>query len=145
MDSMVDNKGFDILSYLNDMYMARVAPTIDVEKAGGYHNIHGNENDAKEEISENNKKRIHIPNAEIKHFQVEQQGDFEEYDEPANQSSGDEPTGEDGKGHNEILDEKIKKGGIGGSYTENVVKISENNPTKRLISSKQNISQDIII
>ena len=142
MDSMVDNKGFDILSYLNDMYMARIAPTIDVERAGGYHNIHDNENDAKEEISENNKKRINIPNAEIKHFQVEQERDFEEYDEPANQSSSDEPTGKDGTGHNEVFDEKIKTGGFGGSYTENVVKISENNPTKRLITSKQNTTAE---
>ena len=140
-----ENNNFDILDYLNDVYMNRVMPGIDVGKAGGYHNIHDNENDAKEEISENNKKRINIPNAEIKHFQVEQERDFEEYDEPANQSSGDEPTGEDGKGYNEIFNEGTQKGGIGGSYTPNVVKISQKKPTQNIAPPKKDIAEDIII
>ena len=79
---------FDILDYLNDVYMNKIIPTIDVSNAGGHHNIHGNENDAKEEINENNKKRIHIPNAEIKYFQVGQQEDFEEYNESTQDDTG---------------------------------------------------------
>ena len=119
------NQKFDILSYLNDLYMSKVTPSIDVLHSGGYHNIHDNNNKAEEQIEENNKKRIHIPNAEIKHFQAKQQGNFEEYNEPTDEGFGDEQSRKDGKGDYVISDETEQKGRIGGSLAEKVVKISD--------------------
>ena len=123
---MEDNTNFDILDYLNQTYMMKMAPELNIQQAGGHHNRFGDdEKDAKDEITENNKKRIHIPNAEIKHFSYQQQGDIEEYNEPSNESSGDESTGKDGKGYNEVSDETKQKGRIGGTLGEKTIKIGK--------------------
>ena len=129
---------FDILDYLNDVYMNKIIPTIDVSNAGGHHNIHGNENDAKEEINENNKKRIHIPNAEIKYFQVGQQEDFEEYNESTQDDTGTSKNkyiNQDGAGNNETSFKGTEERSISGSNPQDIVKISEKNPTKKLITT----------
>ena len=141
------DSNFDILDYLNDMYMNKIIPSIDVNNAGGYHNIHHNENQAQEEISEKNKKRIHIPNAEIKYFQLGQPEDDEEHYEEEDTSSSGEQSGEDGTGYNEVFSQGAQKGSSSRGYTDNIVQISEKNPIKKTISTggQQNPSQDLII
>ena len=96
---------FDILDYLNDMYMHKVAPDLHIQEAGGHNNIHGDSNQTDEKIMEINKKRIHIPNAQIKYFS-HQRGDIEEYNEPETSSTGKHKTRENGKGYDKSLDEQ---------------------------------------
>ena len=141
----MDNSEFDILDYLNQVYMHRMAPSIDVAHAGGHHNIHDNGNNAEEEITEKNKKRIYIPNAKIKHFQVRWEQDIEEHNEPEDAGSGGEQSGEDGTGYNEVSDERTQKGSIGGGYSQDVIQISDKNPTRKLLALQKDPSQDIII
>lgn len=112
------NQKFDILNYLNDIYMHKMASRIDVTKAGGHHNIHDNENTkAEEEIMEINKKRIHIPNAQIKYFSHQQQRDVEEYNEPETSSSTKQRTRKSRARHNKVSDEGEQEGSIGGNVT----------------------------
>ena len=121
---MEQEKPFDILDYLNTIYMQSTAPSIDVLRAGGQFNRFGDERkDAiDEEILEINKKRIHIPNAEIRHFSYQQQGDIEEYNEPeASSSKPVKRTRKNGARHNKISDEGEQERGIGGSITEKEV------------------------
>ena len=145
---MAQPRNFDILDYLNDLYLNRVMPGIDVGKAGGYHNRHGNENtDAAEEIEENKKKRIDIPNAKIRYFQLGYEQDVEEYNETGTESSSADGTENEqgGTGYNEIFNEGAQKNGLGGGYTEDVVKISENNPTKSIVQNAKTLADDLII
>ena len=116
---------FDILSYLNDMYMHKIGPQIDVQKAGGYHNIHDkdNKNGVDEEILEINKKRIHIPDAEIKYFSNQQQGDIEEYNEPETTSSPKYGARKNETRNNETSVETEQTGGSSGSITQEVIEI----------------------
>ena len=124
-------QSFDILTYLNDMYMAKLAPTIDVNKAGGFHNIHTNgQTKVDEEILEINKKRIHIPNAEIKHFSYRQYQDIEKHNEPDHSTDDTDDDGSNrrdelfkrkfqiGERCDKILDEAEQKGSSGISLTE---------------------------
>ena len=121
----MNNKPFDILDYLNDLYMAKMAPQINVQKAGGHYNIHDHDNNkAKEEIQEINKKRIDIPNAEIRYFSYQQQGDFEEHNEPETTPSPKHQSRKNGKRDHEIFDEgEQERGTSGGVAGEEVIEI----------------------
>ena len=102
------NDKFDILNYLNDLYVSKVTPQINIQKAGGYHNIHNNKDETnkdKEDILEINKKRINIPNAEIKHFSLRQQEDFTEYNESETTSPRRKQSKQNGTGYNEVSGE----------------------------------------
>ena len=116
---MDQEKPFDILDYLNTIYMKSTAPQIDVLSAGGNFNRFGDDekkDKIDEEILEINKKRIHIPNAEIKQFSYQQQGDVEEYNEPeATGTKRVKRTRKNGKRHNEASPESEPEGGFGGS------------------------------
>ena len=124
----MEQKPFDILDYLNTIYMKSAAPQIDVLHAGGNFNRFGDD-DRKdkidEEILEINKKRIHIPNAEIKQFSYQQQGDVEEYIEPkATGTKRTKRTRKNGKRDNEVSDEREQERGIGGGVAnEEIVEI----------------------
>ena len=124
----MEQKPFDILDYLNTIYMKSAAPQIDVLHAGGNFNRFGDD-DRKdkidEEILEINKKRIHIPNAEIRQFSYQQQGDVEEYNEP--EAGGTKPvkrSRKNGKRDNEASSETEQERGIsGGIANEEIVEI----------------------
>lgn len=122
---MDQEKSFDILDYLNTIYMKSAAPQIDVLHAGGNFNRFGDDekkNAIDEEILEINKKRIHIPNAEIKQFSYQQQGDFEEYNEPETGSSKRvKRSRKNGKRDNQASDEGEQETGFGGTVTEKEV------------------------
>ena len=122
---MEQEKPFDILDYLNTIYMQSTAPQIDVLHAGGHFNRFGDDEkkDAiDEEILEINKKRIHIPNAQIKQFSYQQQGDIEEHNEPETTSSKPvKRTRKNGSRHNEASVETEQEGGFGGSVTDKEV------------------------
>ena len=122
---MEQEKPFDILDYLNTIYMQSTAPSIDVLHAGGQFNRFGDDDRKQkidEEILEINKKPIHIPNAEIKHFSYQQHGDVEEYNEPqTTRPKRNKRTRKNGKPDHEILDEGEQEGGFGGSITEKEV------------------------
>ena len=119
---MDQEKPFDILDYLNTIYMKSAAPQIDVLHAGGNFNRFGDDEkkDAiDEEILEINKKRINIPNAEIKQFSYQQQGDVEEYNEPeAPRSKRVKRTRKNGKSDNKASVEGEQERGFGGSVTD---------------------------
>ena len=88
---------FDILDYLNDMYLQKQGSTISIFDAGGQQNIHGKANNKVDEtILEINKKRIHIPNAQINKFSDRYRVDDEEHNEPETSSTTELETGEDG-------------------------------------------------
>ena len=136
------NKKFDILDYLNDIYMAKVAPSIDVTKAGGYNNIHSNENNAQEEIQENNKKRIDIPNAKIRYFQIELEQDVEEHNESGTDKSSSEETRQGGTGYNQVSDETTAQE----TDVGDIIKISDgNNPIQTIVQSTKKVADDLII
>ena len=122
---MDQEKPFDILDYLNTIYMQSTAPSIDVLRAGGQFNRFGDDEkkDAiDEEILEINKKRIHIPNAEIKQFSYQQQGDIEEYNEP--ETARTKPVKrarKNGKRRNEASPEAEQEGGFGGCVPDKEV------------------------
>lgn len=115
---MVDND-FDILTYLNDMYIMRNGPQIDVNHAGGFHNRYDDNNNVDKNILEINKKRIHIPNARITNFSIRQQENIKEYNESETDSSGDEQTKQNGKRYNETFDERKQE------------RSNQNNPLKQ--------------
>ena len=128
---LIDNPNakFDILSYLNNMYMAKMTPTIDVQNAGGHYN-RMNDNDSKNDedkkILEINKKRIDIPDAEIKYFQYQSQEQVTEYngDGTTEDSTATKQRGrKNGKRYNEISDETEQTGRFGESLTEEVIEI----------------------
>ena len=126
----VNNNKFDILSYLNDLYMAKITPTLNITNAGGYHNIHNDNKNNKtkeEEILKNNKKRINIPNAEIKHFSVGSEENIEEYNESNDDTSSTTSEQQGGTGNNEVSNETSEKGHPGGYLAEKVIKISDEN------------------
>ena len=118
-----NDNSFDILNYLNDMYMMKIAPQLDVKHAGGYYNIHQDNNNVDKEILEINKKRINIPNAEIKRFSYRQQDDIKEYNEPETESTGDISTGEDGKGDNDLFTQGEQERSFGSSITKEIIEI----------------------
>ena len=124
---MDQEKPFDILDYLNTIYMQTAAPQIDVLHAGGHFNRFDDEKkDAiDEEILEINKKRIHIPDAEIKYFSYQQQGDIEEYNEPkTTRSKPNKRTRKNGARYNEVSDEGEQERSIGGTITkEEIIEI----------------------
>ena len=119
---MDQEKPFDILDYLNNIYMKSVGPQIDVLHAGGHFNRFGDDEkkDAiDEEILEINKKRIHIPNAQIKHFSYQQYGDFEKHNEPqTTRTKRVKRPRKNGARHNEVPDEGEQERSISGSVTE---------------------------
>lgn len=123
MDHFNPNQKFDILNYLNDLYIAKVGPQINIKNAGGFHNIHDNQQKTDEDILEINKKRIHIPNAEIKQFSFGQQENFEEYNEPETDTIGDKQTKYDGKRRDEVSDETEQERGSSGLPTTEVIEI----------------------
>lgn len=116
------NERFDILAYLNNMYMAKITPTIDVQHAGGHHNRHEDVNDEDKEILQNNKKRINIPDAEIKHFSYQQQGSDAEYYESETENEN-QTIKRDGTTSNETSDKNKQTGGFGQSITEEVIQL----------------------
>lgn len=116
------NERFDILAYLNNMYMAKMTPTIDVQHAGGHYNRHDDVNDEDKEILQNNKKRIHIPDAEIKHFSYQQQGSDAEYYESETKNEN-QAIKRSGSTNNETSDKNKQTGGFGQSITEEVIEI----------------------
>ena len=121
---MEQDKPFDILDYLNTIYMKSAAPQIDVLHAGGNFNRFDDEKKDKvdEEILEINKKRIHIPNAEIKQFSYQQQTDIEEYNESETSITKPiERTRKNGKRDNQVSDEREQERGFGGSITDKEV------------------------
>ena len=125
---MDQDKPFDILDYLNTIYMQSTAPSIDVLHAGGQFNRYGDDDKKDkldEEILEINKKRINIPNAEIKQFSYQQQGDIEEHNESQTISSKrNKRARKNGKRDNETSIETEQEGGFGGSVTpEEVIEI----------------------
>lgn len=124
---MEQEKPFDILDYLNTIYMRSTAPQIDVLNAGGQFNRFGDEKkDAiDEEILEINKKRISIPNAEIKHFSYQQHGDIKDNNEPeATGIKPDKRTRKNGKRRDEVSVEREPEGGFGGaSAPQEVIEI----------------------
>lgn len=117
------NNNFDILTYLNDIYMAKIAPELDIMHAGGYHNLHDTENNEKEEILEKNKKRIHIPNARIENFSYGQQENFEEYNEPETDTIGNKRSKSNRKRRNELSTEGIEEKRSGGVLEQEVIEI----------------------
>jgi hypothetical protein len=119
----MEPQSFDILSYLNDIYLYKSGNQINTQSAGGHHNIHGDSNQTDEKILEINKKRINIPNAEIKPFSYRQLGDVEEYNEPSPTSSSTKSTRKNGTRRNEVSSETEQEGGFGGSITEEVIEI----------------------
>ena len=121
MDLLYNEKPFDILTYLNDIYMVKMAPEIDVKHAGGYHNRHQNNDTEDKEILEINKKRIHIPNAEIKYFSLGQQENFEEYNEPKTSSIKYKSTKQNGKRYNEVSNETEQERSTSGNITQEVI------------------------
>ena len=123
------NQNFDILDYLNDLYMAKITPDINIKHAGGHYNIHNKEDDKviedddEENLVKNNKKRIHIPNAEIKHFSLGVEESIEEHNEPGTEPSTDSGDEQDGTGNNVVSDETREKGSHSGGVTDEVVEI----------------------
>lgn len=114
MDSL--NQNFDILDYLNNIYMQKMGNQINVLQAGGHHNIHDNdkENKVDEEILEINKKRINIPDAEIKFFSYRQQGDIEPDNETKDDTSPINESEQDGERHNDSSSEGEQERGSSG-------------------------------
>ena len=118
-------KQFDILDYLNNIYMHKMGNEIDVMHAGGHHNIHDRgESKEDKEMLQINKKRINIPNARIKFFS-HRQGDIEQHNETEIDTDGTSPSKSDGKRRNQISTETEQEGGSGGLFTdqEEVVEI----------------------
>ena len=120
---MADNNQFDLLNYLNDMYMVKMADTIDIKHAGGFHNIHTDgQTKVDEEILEINKKRIHIPNAEIKQFSYRQQQDIKEYNETdgndRDEIEDDTRKRKNGTRTNEVFVEGKQTGGVSIGFTD---------------------------
>ena len=111
-------KQFDILDYLNNIYMHKMGNEIDVMHAGGHHNIH-NRGDSKEdkEMLEINKKRINIPNASIKFFS-HRQGDIEQHNETEDDSDPTSDAKSDGKGRDQVSIETKQEGSVGGLFTD---------------------------
>lgn len=112
----MENQNFDILDYLNNIYMQKMGNEINVLQAGGHYNIHDNDKDNKvdEDILEINKKRIHIPDAEIKFFSYRQQGDVESDNEAQDDSSPTIEPEQDGEGHNDSSSEGEQERRSGG-------------------------------
>ena len=121
------NQNFDILDYLNDLYMAKITPDISLKRAGGHYNIHADdkviEDDDEENLIKNNKKRIHIPNAEIQHFSIGVQEGTQKYNEPSPEPSTNSGDEQDGTGDNDLSNETGEKGGSSGSIAEETVEI----------------------
>ena len=111
-------KQFDILDYLNNIYMHKMGNEIDVMHAGGHHNIHETgESQADKEMLEINKKRINIPNARIKFFSY-RQGDIEQYNETQDDTNSTSNAKSNGKGYNEVSVEREQKGSTGELFTD---------------------------
>ena len=101
----MENQSFDILEYLNSLYMQKIAPDLNIRSTGGHHNIHDDQNNKTDEkILEINKKRIHIPDARIQRFSY-QRGDLEEYNEPETTGSTKHSPRKNGKRHDKLSDE----------------------------------------
>ena len=97
--------------------MHKMGNEINVLQAGGHYNIHDNDNNNKvdEEILEINKKRINIPDAEIKFFSYRQQGDIESNNETQDDTNPTNESEQDGEGYNESSSEgeqERKSGGV---------------------------------
>ena len=120
---MNDQQGFDILDYLNDMYVMNLSQQIDVKHAGGHFNRFGDGNNVDKEILEINKKRIHIPNARIKPFSVRQEEDFGEYNETQSDTITTKSTKQSRKRSDETSDEDEQEGSFGGPLAKEVVEI----------------------
>ena len=111
-------KQFDILDYLNNIYMHKMGNEIDVMHAGGHHNIHDRgESKEDKEMLEINKKRINIPNARIKFFSY-RQGDIEQHNETQDNTIATSDAKSDGKGYNEVSSETEQERRSGGLFTE---------------------------
>ena len=93
------NSSFDILDYLNDMYMAKIAPDLNIEKV---RSVNDTKEKNKEDKLQNNKKRIHIPNAQIEYFSNRYDEDVEEYNESDTSNPEDKSTR---RGDNAVSDE----------------------------------------
>ena len=96
--------------------MHKMGNEINVLQAGGQHNIHdnGENNKVDEEILEINKKRINIPDAEIKFFSYRQQGDIKSDNETKDDTIGTIEPEQDGKGYNDSSSEGEQERSTGG-------------------------------
>ena len=112
------DSNFDILDYLNQVYMTKVMPDVNIEKVGI-----SEEEKEKEEILENKKRRINIPDAEIKHFSLRPEENIEEYNEP--EDNPDPAEQSDGTGDNEAPTQRTQKGRLEKDSGANVPEIAD--------------------
>ena len=119
----MDNSNFDILEYLNDMYVMNMTPQINMNHAGGHYNRYGDDSTTDKEILKINKKRIHIPNASIKPFSGGQQEYIEEYNETETESDSIERRKQRGKGDNEVSVEREQEGSSSDPLAQEIVEI----------------------
>ena len=115
----MENSNFDILDYLNNIYMHKMGNEIDVLKAGGHYNIHSNddENKTQEEMLEINKKHIDIPNAQIKFFS-HRQGDIEQHNETKDDTNPIDESNTRRKRRDEVSTEREQQEHSGGVLSE---------------------------
>ena len=114
------DSSFDILDYLNNIYMHKMGNSIDVVNAGGHYNIHDtNESNKDKEMLEINKKRINIPNAQIRFFS-DRQGDIEQHNETETDTDQSSAPKSSRKGRDEVSVETEQQERIGGVLTDQV-------------------------
>ena len=112
------DSNFDILDYLNQVYMTKVMPDVNINKVGI-----SEEEKEKEEILENKKRRINIPDAEIKHFSLRSEEDVEEYNEPEDDPDPEEQP--NGTGDHETSPKRAQKRGLEKDSGTNVPEIAD--------------------
>ena len=120
----MNNQSFDILDYLNNIYIQKMGGQVEILKAGGHYNREGeNSNEKEDKMLEINKKRINIPDASIKFFSFGQQGDTTEDNETEDDTSRPGQTKSYRQGYNETSTETEQERRPGGSLTEEVIEI----------------------
>ena len=111
-------KQFDILDYLNNIYMHKMGNEIDVLHAGGHTNMHDRgESKQDKEMLEINKKRINIPNARINFFSY-RRGNIEQHNETQIDSNPTSESESNGKRCDKISVETEQQGSSGGLFTD---------------------------
>ena len=121
----MENSNFDILDYLNNIYMHKMGNEIDVLKAGGHYNIHSNddENKTQEEMLEINKKHIDIPNTQIRFFSYRPQGDIEQHNETKDDTKPIDESNSGRKRRDEVSSETEQQERIGGILSQEIIEI----------------------
>lgn len=120
----MNNQSFDILDYLNNIYIQKMGGQVELLKAGGHYNREGdNSNEKEDKMLEINKKRINIPDASIKFFSFGQQGDITEDNETEDDTDRPSETKSYRKGYHETSTETEQERGSSSALTEEVITI----------------------